>query len=335
MSQNHHIALRNWLLLCCFMVLAMAVVGAITRLTESGLSITEWKPVAGTLPPLSAANWQKEFDLYKASPEFASKHFWMNIDDFKNIYVWEWSHRLLGRLIGIVFALPLLWFAIRKKIPAGYGWKFIGLLALGGAQGFMGWYMVKSGLVDRPSVSHFRLATHLALAVLIFSFMWWIALDFIKRPAVTPVSKGMLMHGGGMLFFLAVTMIWGAFTAGLDGGMIYNTFPKMDAHWIPPELTFNAPAWINTLHAPAAVQFVHRCLAIITGAGLIAFGLHAKDTALTVMVLIQVGLGVATLLSQVMIPLAALHQAGAIILLALLLRRLHILKHSGEINQTA
>jgi len=321
-------AIRNWLLLCCFMVLAMAVVGAVTRLTESGLSITEWKPITGALPPMSAEHWQQEFDLYKQSPEFASKHFWMSIEDFKKIYVWEWSHRLLGRLIGIVFALPLLWFAIRRQIPQGYGWKFIGLLALGGAQGFMGWYMVKSGLVDRPSVSHFRLAAHLGLAVLIFSLMWWMALDFIKKPASQAVSKGLIMQGWGMLAFLAITMVWGAFTAGLDGGMIYNTFPKMDAHWVPPELTFNAPAWYNALHAPAAVQFVHRCLAILTGIGLIAFGLRAHDKALTAMVFIQVGLGIGTILTQVDIHLAALHQACAIILLALLLRRLHIIKHS-------
>ena len=136
------------------------------------------------------------------------------------------------------------------------------------------------------------------------------------------------MHGWGMLFFLALTMLWGAFTAGLDGGMIYNTFPKMDSHWVPPELTFNAPAWFNALHAPAAAQFVHRCLAMITGIGLIAFGCRTKDWALTIMVVVQIGLGIATIMSQVAIPLAALHQAGAIILLALLLRRLHILKHS-------
>lgn len=328
MLQNSHAALRNWLLICCFMVLTMAVVGAITRLTESGLSITEWKPVTGALPPMNETDWQNEFDLYKASPEFASKHFWMGIEDFKKIYVWEWSHRLLGRLIGIVFALPLLWFAIRKQVPAGYGWKLIGLLILGGAQGFMGWYMVKSGLVDRPAVSHFRLAAHLGLAVLIFSLMWWIALDFITKPKMDSVSKGMVKHGWSMLAFLAITMLWGAFTAGLDGGMIYNTFPKMDSHWVPPELTFNAPAWVNALNAPAAAQFVHRCLAIVTGLGLVAFGWRTKDKMLTAMVLIQVGLGIATILSQVNIPVAALHQAGALILLALLLRRLHILKQA-------
>lgn len=328
MENRYCNAVRNWLLFCCFMVLTMCVVGAITRLTESGLSITQWKPITGALPPLSAEHWQQEFDLYKNSPEFASKHFWMNLEDFKKIYVWEWSHRLLGRMIGIVFALPLLWFAIRRQIPKGYGWKFTGLLALGGAQGFMGWYMVKSGLVDRPSVSHFRLAAHLGLAVVIFSLMWWYALDFMKRATAAPVAQGLVKHGWAMLVLLALTMVWGAFTAGLDGGMIYNTFPKMDAHWVPPELTFNAPAWYNALHAPAAVQFVHRVLAVITGLGILALGMRARDRALTAMVVIQVGLGIATILSQVAIPLAALHQAGALILLALLLRRLHIFKHT-------
>lgn len=326
---NHYCsAIRNWLLLCCFMVLTMCVVGAITRLTESGLSITEWKPVTGAIPPLNETTWQQEFDLYKASPEFASKHFWMDLEDFKKIYAWEWSHRLLGRMIGLVFALPLLWFALRRQIPKGYGKKFASLLALGGAQGFMGWYMVQSGLVDRPSVSHFRLAAHLGLAVFIFSLMWWYALDFMKKTTAFPAASGLAKHGWAMLALLALTMIWGAFTAGLDGGMIYNTFPKMDAHWIPPELTFNAPAWYNGIHTPAAVQFIHRVLAIITGLGILALGLRAQDRALTAMVLMQVGLGIATLLSQVAIPLAALHQAGALILLALLLRRLHIFKNS-------
>lgn len=327
----HNTLIRNWLLFCCLMVFTMCVVGAITRLTESGLSITEWKPITGAIPPLSQEHWQREFDLYKASPEFASKHFWMDLEDFKNIYVWEWSHRLLGRLIGLVFALPLLWFALRRQIPAGYGRKFLVLLALGGAQGFMGWYMVKSGLVDRPSVSHFRLAAHLGLAVLIFSLMWWYALDLMKKPAgaAVAVSARLKKHGWAMLSLLAITMVWGAFTAGLDGGMIYNTFPKMDAHWIPPELTFNAPAWWNALHAPAAVQFVHRVLAMVTGLGILALGLRARDAALSVMVVIQVGLGIATILSQVMIPVAALHQAGALILLALLLRRLHRLQNQS------
>ncbi len=327
----HNPAIRNWLLLCCFLVFAMAVVGAITRLTESGLSITEWKPVTGALPPLSAADWQAEFDLYKASPEFAHKHFWMNLEDFKKIYVWEWSHRLLGRLIGFAFALPLLWFAVRKKIPAGYGRKFIGLLLLGGAQGAMGWYMVKSGLIDRPSVSHFRLAAHLGLALLIFAWMWWIALDFMAHKRIKPGTGGMYAHGWAMLGMLAMTILWGAFTAGLDGGMIYNTFPMMDSHWVPPELTFNNPAWYNALHSPAAVQFVHRCLAIITGVGILAFALRTQDKALGIMVAAQVALGVATIITQVWIPLAALHQAGAITLLALLLRRLYLIKLSRRV----
>lgn len=321
-------AIRNWLLLCCLMVFSMCVVGAITRLTESGLSITEWKPITGALPPLSEEHWQREFDLYKASPEFASKHFWMSVEDFKKIYVWEWSHRLLGRAIGLVFALPLLWFALRRKIPAGYGRKFLGLLALGGAQGFMGWYMVQSGLVDRPSVSHFRLAAHLGLAVLIFALMWWYVLDLMHKPAplIAGSAARLKKYGWALLAMLALTMVWGAFTAGLDGGMIYNTFPKMDQHWVPPELTFNAPAWWNALHAPAAVQFVHRVLALVTGLGILAFGWKLRDYALSAMVVAQVGLGITTILTQVMIPVAALHQAGALILLALLLRSLHHLQ---------
>jgi cytochrome c oxidase assembly protein subunit 15 len=296
------------------MVFAMAVIGAVTRLTESGLSITEWKPVTGALPPLSEAAWQKEFALYQQSPEFAQKHHWMALADFKKIFFWEWLHRLWGRTIGLAYALPLLWFAARKKIPHGYGGKLAGILALGGLQGFVGWWMVESGLVDRPSVSHFRLATHLGLALLLFSCMWWLALSLRRQPLppLRPQVPAWLLLG-----LLATTIVWGAFVAGLKAGLIYNTFPLMDGSFLPPEQL------VDFLHQHAWVQFTHRWLAVTTGTLILVLAAKRRDALLGGMVFVQVGLGVSTLLSQVVIPLAALHQAGAIILLALLLRNIH------------
>lgn len=309
---NDLLKIRLWLYLCCFMVFAMAVIGAVTRLTESGLSITEWKPVTGALPPLSHAAWQHEFDLYRQSPEFAQKHFWMELSDFQKIYFWEWLHRLWGRTIGIVYALPLLWFWMRKKIPPGYKLKLLGILALGGLQGIVGWWMVASGLIDRPSVSHFRLAAHLLLALLIFSAMWWVALSLRdgKRTSHLPYAVYCLP------LLLMLTITWGAFTAGLDAGMVYNTFPLMGGHFTPP----GTPA---ILHDHGWVQFTHRWLAITAGLAILIFAWRVKDGALAAMVFAQITLGITTLLSQVYIPVAAAHQAGAIILLALLLKAIH------------
>lgn len=318
MKTTHKIVL--WLYACCFMVFAMAVIGAITRLTESGLSITEWRPVTGALPPLNEEAWQHAYDLYRQSPEFAHKHHWMALADFKAIFFWEWLHRLWGRLIGLVYALPLLWFFVRKQIPAGYGLKFLGVLALGGLQGFVGWWMVKSGLVDRPDVSHFRLAAHLGLALVIFSAMYWLALD-LRKPFHDRLKKPprVFYYALFCLALLAATIIWGAFVAGLDAGKIYNSFPLMN-HSLTPDPPFS-PAQI--IHDHGWIQFAHRWLAILTGACLLILAFITKDKHLGGMVFVQIGLGIATLLLVVAIALAALHQAGAIILLGLTLRAAH------------
>jgi len=300
------------------MVFAMAVIGAVTRLTESGLSLVEWRPITGWLPPLSEQEWQRVYALYRQSPEFAQKHYWMEIADFKQIFFWEWFHRLWGRLIGLCFALPLVWFAFRKQIPYGFGWKFFGLFLLGGAQGVLGWWMVKSGLVDRPEVSHFRLAAHLSLALILFSLLWWTALD-LGSSQKTIVKCSLLLHGWGALLLLAITIIWGAFTAGLDAGLIYNTWPLIGESLLPPEY-FNISSIIEQ---QAWIQFTHRWLAILAGLVLVALAIRTSDFKLGIMVFIQIGLGISTLLTQISIPLATLHQAGAMILLALLLRNLH------------
>lgn len=314
--------ISSWLYACAALVFLMVIVGAITRLTESGLSITEWRPVTGALPPMNETAWNAAFDLYKQSPQFQKENFWMELTDFKKIYFWEWFHRLLGRVIGIVYALPLLYFWLRKQIPPRYGQKFLGLLALGGLQGLMGWVMVQSGLVDRPDVSHYRLAAHLLLALVIYTALIGLALS-LRPPAAHP-HKILRRHGLAVLAVLAMTICWGAFTAGLDGGMIYgDSFPKMGGQWIPTEIT----GALQLVENPAGVQFVHRWLAIAAVLSILSLWIHAFRRrhlfpvlhGLALMALVQAGLGIATLFSGVILPLAVLHQAGAVVVLTLLM----------------
>lgn len=321
LSTHPHRNVQNWLYFTAFMVFAMAVIGAITRLTESGLSMVEWKPLIGAIPPLSESEWERVFNLYKATPEFIHKNSWMELADFKEIFFWEWFHRLWGRLIGMVFALPLAWFWIRKQIPEGYKGKLLFLLALGGAQGFMGWFMVMSGLVDRPDVSHFRLAAHLLLAVIIYCALLWVAFGLQPDDDKTGTFCEK-RHGWAAFALLFVTVTWGAFTAGLDGGLLYNTWPKMDAHWIPPEVT----GLFAITHDAGAVQFVHRWIAIAAAIFTLWFACRRKHTAIGIMVLLQVALGIGTVMSQVNITMAALHQAGALVLLGLMVCELHRLR---------
>lgn len=337
-------AVSLWLFVCAGLVFAMVVVGAITRLTDSGLSMVEWRPIMGFLPPMDAVEWNRVFDLYKASPEYQKKHFWMDLSDFKAIFFWEWAHRFLGRVIGLAYGLPLLWFFLRGSIPKPYILPLLGLLVLGGMQGLMGWYMVQSGLVDVPAVSHYRLAAHLSLAFLIFSLLIWFGLSIgavqTKVKKVACAGFSMLSHSILVLGLLILTIFWGAYTAGLDAGLVYNeSFPKMGGAWIPPTLHQYSPFWINFFENPVGVQFVHRWLAMITVLSVLSFWVrgvmngdrHWSLHALAIMVLIQMILGITTLLSGVYIPLAVMHQAGALILLGLLvvnMLRVRMYSHS-------
>lgn len=330
-----------WLWLCVAMVFAMAIIGAVTRLTESGLSITEWKPITGAIPPLNAVDWQHEFDLYRATPEYRHKNAGMNLAEFKNIYFWEWLHRLWGRLIGVVFFVPflLLWFSAR--IPNWLNGRLWGLLALGGAQGFIGWFMVQSGLVDRPSVSHYRLALHLAFALILYAVLIWLALSLQRqntRPTIVspPVKWSVKLHALVALLLLSAAIVWGAFVAGLDAGLIYNEFPTMGAgRLMPQEMWHTTPAWLNLFENHASVQFTHRWLAIIAVLVILSLATHALladvpgrvFSALAVMALLQAGLGILTLLSGINIYAATLHQGGALILLGLLMAALHAIFH--------
>lgn len=329
----------GWLVACAAMVFAMAVIGAITRLTESGLSMVEWRPLIGALPPLSEAEWQRVFDLYRDTPEYRLKNAGMDLAAFKTIFFWEWFHRLWGRLIGLVFALPLLALWLTGRVGrVGHvphlGWKLAGLLVLGGLQGVMGWVMVQSGLIDRPSVSQYRLAAHLGLAFLIFGLLLWLAWRLFEdpaAPAAAPTPRPVRGHLWGTVAMAATTVLWGALVAGLDAGLAYNTWPLMDGRLLPPEASSLTPWWLNPLENTAMVQFVHRWLAIATAAAVLALAVSVRRRRVAprvrrtvdlaaAMVLVQVALGVATLLTRVWIPAAALHQAGALVLIALLLR---------------
>lgn len=311
-------AIAWWLLAVAALVMVMVVVGGITRLTESGLSITRWAPVSGAIPPLDAEQWQAAFAAYRATPEYRQINHGMSLDAFKTIFFWEYLHRLIGRLIGIAFAAPLLFFAVKRWIPTGYGWRLTALLALGGLQGAIGWWMVASGLVDRPDVSHVRLATHLTLAFLILAGLVWTALDlFALDRRGTPPAR---LRGAAIVAALALTLqlVLGAFVAGLDAGRIYGQWPLMGTSLMPAEIGEDARVlW----------QFVHRWWAFAAAALLVWFGLRADAIAgtgrrwtnhLGGLVTLQIGLGVATLVSGVAIWLAALHQAVAALIVVTL-----------------
>lgn len=333
MSQRKTI-IRIWLNLCSILVLAIIVVGAITRLTESGLSIVEWRLVTGTLPPLNEAAWLEEFLAYKTSPEFQKKNFWMNVQDFKTIYFWEWLHRLIGRVIGLAYALPFLFFLVRGWLPKGRRVKYASLVTLVAAQGLMGWLMVKSGLIDQPAVSHYRLAAHLGLALLLLSMTHWHALNLsTSKQQNDKPEKTLFFLALIGTFLLCVTILWGAFTAGLDAGLIYNeTFPLMGNALVPEEVHSAATLSYALTETHAGVQFAHRWLAMLTGLYLLLYSVfsivvkkrtHPLYPTIAVTVVIQISLGITTLFSGVALIPAVLHQTGAVILLLLMVRSLY------------
>ena len=255
-------AIAAWLLAVAALVFVMVVVGGITRLTESGLSITRWDVVSGTLPPIGDAAWAAQFEAYKASSQYQLMNRGMTLAEFKGIFFWEYVHRLLGRVIGLAFALPFAWFTIRRAIPAGYGWRLTALLLLGGLQGFIGWWMVASGLVSVPEVSHLRLAVHLMNALLIFGALIWVALDLLRlardgasRPARVPTLSVWAFA------VLAVQIMFGAYVAGLEAGYAFNSWPLMGDEWFPSGTPMLEPALRNLVDNPIVVQFVHRWLA--------------------------------------------------------------------------
>jgi len=339
-------AVAAWLFACCALIFLMVVVGGITRLTLSGLSITEWKPVIGVVPPLSAADWAAEFAKYKEIPEYRAVHFWMNLDEFRSIYWWEYAHRLLGRLIAVAFPAPFLWFLVRRRLPRRLAPPLCGILVLGFAQGGLGWYMVESGLADRVEVSQYRLVAHLALALAIYAAILWTALGIGRGSRRLAASPGWRRAAEAVLGLVAVTILAGGFVAGTRAGLTYNTFPLMDGKLVPVDYAQLHPFYLNWFENIAAVQFDHRVLAVAVAAGVLLMwvaGLRGRlpnqaRTALHMLLLVaalQVALGIATLLLVVPVPLAAAHQAGAVLLLTAAIYFRHTLRAAAPMDGTA
>ena len=329
-----------WLLVCCALVFAMVVVGGVTRLTRSGLSIVEWQPIAGTLPPLNPLEWQDAFLKYQQTPEFRKVNHAMSLDEFKGIFWWEYFHRLLGRVIGLAFLVPLLWFALRRRIDRPLGLKLMAIFVLGGLQGAMGWYMVMSGLVDDPRVSQYRLTAHLGFAFLLFAAMLWVALDLLFRRADADSAwapAGLRRAATWLLGLVFLMVLSGGLVAGIRAGAAYNTFPLMNGHVVPPEIMLLEPWYLNFFSNMATVQFDHRLLAWLLAVLVPWFWFATRRGGLPPrarlganlmlgMLVIQIALGISTLLLAVPVPLGAMHQAGAMLLYTAALLTRHALR---------
>ncbi|MDR3500375.1 MAG: COX15/CtaA family protein [Parvibaculum sp.] len=316
-----------WLFGVCGLVFAMVIVGGLTRLTESGLSITEWKPVMGALPPLSDAAWQDAFQKYQQIPQYEIVNKGMTLADFKSIFWWEWSHRLLGRLIGFAFALPFLWFLATRKIERRLAPQLAVMFVLGGAQGALGWWMVKSGLSDRVDVSQYRLVAHLGLATAIYAYMLWVALGLWGERKVLAVSAGLRRSALALVPLVFAQMMLGGFVAGLKAGYIYNTWPLINGAFVPEGLFAHEPWWRNFFESALTAQFDHRMLAYAVAVLALSHWIAARlsgsaqaaqsATWLAVAVLVQVLLGIWALIEVVPVSLGAAHQAGAMVVFTL------------------
>ena len=318
-------AVALWLLIVAALIFAMVVLGGVTRLTHSGLSMVEWRPLTGWLPPFGEAAWQAAFEHYKQYPEYRKINLGMSLAAFKGIFWFEYAHRVLGRLIGIAFALPFLYFLLRRRLEPGLTPKLVLMLVLGGLQGLLGWYMVMSGLVDRPDVSQYRLTAHLGFAVVVYGYVLWTALGLLFAPEGAPAGLRRAMFLVATLVFLV--MLSGGLVAGLDAGFSYNTFPLMNGDWVAAE-AFSEEPWLRDLFEnPASVQFEHRLLALVAALAVIALWIAARPArlprraglavhALLAALVAQVTLGVLTLVYVVPVALAAAHQAGAMVLIS-------------------
>lgn len=328
-SAQHHMPIAIWLLICCALVFAMVVVGGVTRLTGSGLSIVEWQPIVGSVPPISQEDWEVLLEKYRQIPQYEQVNKGMTLDAFKGIFWWEYFHRLLGRLIGLVYFVPFVYFMVRKRVDRVLGVKLLGIFVLGALQGLMGWYMVMSGLADNIYVSQYRLTAHLGLAFIIYAAMFWVATGLIS-PANTHLSDPLSIHKlkrfaqvlTGLIFIMVLS---GGLVAGIHAGRAYNTFPLMDGFLIPPAMFVLEPWYRNFFDNITTVQFDHRLIAWLLIFSIPWFWVRAKRLSLSwsgrlachlllLMLFIQVGLGITTLLLSVPLTFAAAHQAGAVLL---------------------
>ena len=340
-------AISLWLALLCVLVAVIVAVGGITRLTGSGLSMVEWKPIIGSIPPLNDAQWKQTFSLYQQFPEY--KHSGgMSLAEFKSIFFWEYLHRMLGRLIGVLFLVPFLFFYFRGYLDRHLSIKLMIAFCLLTAQGLMGWYMVQSGLVDVPHVSHYRLASHLFLAFIFFAWLFWLFLDLrspTQHDMINPKRSDLLwMFANTITALVLIQVVFGAFVAGKHAGLGYNTFPRMDGQWVPDEIFRLEPLWKNFFENSATLQFIHRGIAYILTLAIFSFWLLLKKHAanrrqrlagniLLLGCLLQVCLGVATLLYKVPLVLAVSHQLGALVLFAMAIVCSHATANPKQADQ--
>lgn len=331
-EQRDNRKVAYWLLTVAALIFAMVVLGGVTRLTHSGLSMVEWEPIMGAIPPLSEQEWEDSLEIYRSSPEYQKINKGMSVDEFKSIFWFEYSHRLLGRMIGLAFLLPFLYFLLRGKIRRRQIPTFITMFILGGMQGLLGWYMVKSGLVNIPQVSQYRLTAHLIAAITIYVFILWVALGLLRSNTLEVrdhALRGLKRHGQFTTAMIILMIISGGFVAGTKAGFVFNTFPMMDGQWLPPGGLALQPWWLNLFENLATVQFNHRLLAIVVTVAIFTYALRGwrsstipdatcfTFTMLFMMLLVQLGLGITTLVYVVPVALGAAHQAGALLLLTI------------------
>ena len=327
-------AIGIWLGIVALLIVVMILVGGATRLTELGLSITEWRPLTGAIPPLSADAWLDEFIRYQGIPEYQIVNQGMTIDEFKTIYLWEWAHRNVGRLIGLAFLLPFVWFALRGRLSRPLAWRLAGIFALGGLQAFAGWYMVRSGLTEGVDVSQYRLAIHLGLAFLILGAILWTLFGlglFGGRPAENTTS-GQRLAAGALSVLVFAQVLAGALVAGLRAGFAYNTWPLMEGEFVPSGIFTMSPWYVNFGENAATVQFDHRMIAYALIVAAIVHAMRLRDRAAARSAwaivhagLLQVAIGIATLLTEVPLVLGLAHQLGAVLVFAAALRHLHVM----------
>lgn len=314
--------IQRWLIIMLGLISSIVIIGGITRLTNSGLSMVDWQPIAGILPPITQAQWQDAFQAYQNSPEYLHFNQNMSLNSFKFIFFWEYIHRIFGRIIGLVALVPFLIFWLKRKLSTSFSLYWLVVVLLIGCQGFMGWYMVKSGLAEQPTISHFRLAAHLCLAFLIFSLILW---RYLYEQFNTKVPKLKLNFSSAFLILLSLQIMYGAFTAGLDAGHFYPTYPKMGTEWLPKAAFMLDGFFKNLLSNPIMVQWVHRWLGILVlSTAIVQYLIYRKSTCptlkklsilLLLLICLQVVLGIVTLLTQVWIVAAVIHQLMGLIVL--------------------
>lgn len=339
MQARYDRQIATWLIICAVIIITMILLGGVTRLTRSGLSMVEWKPLMGIIPPLSEQEWLETFEKYKQFPEYQKVNKGMSLFEFQEIFLFEYLHRVLGRLIGVIFLIPFLFFYFKRRIKPGLTPKLLGMFVLGGLQGLLGWYMVKSGLVDNPRVSQYRLTAHLGTAVFIYGYILWVALGLLYPSSDSQIRRGLKRYASVLTGLVFLMILSGGLVAGTHAGHAYPTFPLMNGKFFPDGLYATDPAWLAMFEDLTTIQFNHRIFAYLLIALISVFvfkgfrepGLYPEaKTGLKLvmtMLVIQVSLGISTLLLHVPVPLAAAHQGGAVLLFTSMLYVAHRLRH--------